>query len=245
MERNGFPRKTFFTYSYSPIPGDDGGVGGVFCACTEETQRVLGRTAASAAPRARGTSGRGQVDRDEPARSPPPRWPRTRTTSLSRCSICSSRMERRARLAGSSGLVPAHPASPSTVELGGDGDRWQFARVAATGEAVLVDGLAARFGRLPGGVWPESPSHAIVLPMLKASQSARPAGFVVAGISPRLPFDDDYRGFLGLVAGQIGDGRRERPGVRGGAAPRRGAGPSWTRRRPPSSRTSATSSARR
>jgi len=43
MERNGFPEEAFFTYSYSPIPGDDGGVGGLFCACTEETQRVLGR----------------------------------------------------------------------------------------------------------------------------------------------------------------------------------------------------------
>jgi signal transduction histidine kinase len=30
-----------------------------------------------------------------------------------------------------------------------------------------------------------------------------PAGFVVAGVSPRLVLDDDYKGFLGLLAGQI------------------------------------------
>src|SRR5215510_8249211 len=40
--RNGYAEETYFTYSYSPLPADEGGVGGLFCACTEETQRVLG-----------------------------------------------------------------------------------------------------------------------------------------------------------------------------------------------------------
>ena len=30
-----------------------------------------------------------------------------------------------------------------------------------------------------------------------------PAGFLVAGTNPRLAFNDDYRGFFGLAAGQI------------------------------------------
>ncbi|OKH29002.1 hypothetical protein NIES2101_43540 [Calothrix sp. HK-06] len=41
MERNGYTEETYFTFSYSPVPNDDGGIGGVFCACTEETKRVL------------------------------------------------------------------------------------------------------------------------------------------------------------------------------------------------------------
>ncbi|RYF15030.1 MAG: PAS domain-containing sensor histidine kinase [Comamonadaceae bacterium] len=40
MERNGFPEETWFTWSYSPIYDDDGRIGGLFCACTEETGRV-------------------------------------------------------------------------------------------------------------------------------------------------------------------------------------------------------------
>lgn len=39
MERNGFPEDTWFTWSYSPIY-DGEGIGGMFCACTEETGRV-------------------------------------------------------------------------------------------------------------------------------------------------------------------------------------------------------------
>jgi signal transduction histidine kinase len=41
MERNGFPEDTWFTWSYSPIYDDDGSIGGMFCAVTEETGRVL------------------------------------------------------------------------------------------------------------------------------------------------------------------------------------------------------------
>src|SRR5690349_8578077 len=42
MERNGYPEETYYTFSYSPIPDDHGTVGGIFCANTEDTQRVIG-----------------------------------------------------------------------------------------------------------------------------------------------------------------------------------------------------------
>jgi CheY-like chemotaxis protein len=41
MERNGFPEETYYTFSYSPIPNDDGSPGGIFCANTDDTQRVI------------------------------------------------------------------------------------------------------------------------------------------------------------------------------------------------------------
>ena len=40
MERNDYTEATYFTWSYSAIPDDSGGIGGVFCACTEETAHV-------------------------------------------------------------------------------------------------------------------------------------------------------------------------------------------------------------
>ncbi len=41
MLRNGFPEDTWYTFSYSPVRDESGGVGGMFCACTETTSRVL------------------------------------------------------------------------------------------------------------------------------------------------------------------------------------------------------------
>src|SRR4051794_27816512 len=42
MERNGYPEETYYTFSYSPIPDDDGSAGGIICANTDDTQRVIG-----------------------------------------------------------------------------------------------------------------------------------------------------------------------------------------------------------
>ena len=42
MERHGYPEETYYTFSYSPIPDDDGSVGGIFCANSDDTLRVIG-----------------------------------------------------------------------------------------------------------------------------------------------------------------------------------------------------------
>ncbi len=42
MERNGYPEETYYTFSYSPVPDDEGGTGGILCANTEDTQRIIG-----------------------------------------------------------------------------------------------------------------------------------------------------------------------------------------------------------
>jgi signal transduction histidine kinase len=72
----------------------------------------------------------------------------------------------------------------------------------AEAEPWLVEGLRARFARLPGGPWPEAPDRALVQPLLDPSR-AQPVGVLVTGLSPRRPLDDEYRGFLGLVAGHV------------------------------------------
>src|SRR5579863_4220870 len=42
MERYGYLEETYFTFSYSPLPDDEGNTAGIFCAVTEETERVIG-----------------------------------------------------------------------------------------------------------------------------------------------------------------------------------------------------------
>lgn len=41
INRHGFIEETYFTFSYSPVLDENGDVGGVFCACTETTEKVL------------------------------------------------------------------------------------------------------------------------------------------------------------------------------------------------------------
>ena len=46
MERNGYPEETYYTFSYSPIPDDDGSVGGIICANSDDTRARRRRAAA-------------------------------------------------------------------------------------------------------------------------------------------------------------------------------------------------------
>jgi len=42
MERHGYQEETYYTFSYSPIPDDDGNPGGIICYNTDDTRRVIG-----------------------------------------------------------------------------------------------------------------------------------------------------------------------------------------------------------
>ena len=42
IERHGYPETAYFDISYSAVPGESGGVGGVLCIVSETTERVLG-----------------------------------------------------------------------------------------------------------------------------------------------------------------------------------------------------------
>ena len=41
MNRKGFDEETWFTFSYSPVRGDDGEIAGMFCAVAETTEKVI------------------------------------------------------------------------------------------------------------------------------------------------------------------------------------------------------------
>jgi DNA-binding NtrC family response regulator len=40
MNRKGYDEQTWFTFSYSPVRDETGKVAGMFCACSETTQRI-------------------------------------------------------------------------------------------------------------------------------------------------------------------------------------------------------------
>ena len=42
MERHGYKEETYYTFSYSPVPNDSGGTGGLICANTDDTRRIIG-----------------------------------------------------------------------------------------------------------------------------------------------------------------------------------------------------------
>jgi PAS domain S-box-containing protein len=200
LERQGFSEESYHTFSYSPVPDDGGGIGGMLCVVTEDTERTIGerrmRTLRELAARTNDLA----KSVEDACRTAA----RTLATNLADVPFILlyllSNDERSVKLVGQTGLTPDSPPCPSEVERGRA--PWPFDRVAETGRSVIVDDLLPRFGPLTGGAWPEATTHALVLPMAKPGQT-RLAGFVVAGLSPRLVFNDAYRGFLDLLTGHI------------------------------------------
>src|SRR5262245_29112523 len=95
-------------------------------------------------------------------------------------------------------------AAPAEIGLNSESDVWRFGRILETGQGLTIEELDGKFGHLTAGAWNgEATIKAVALPLANAGIQEFPAGFLVAGISPRLTLDDDYRSFLELAAGHI------------------------------------------
>lgn len=203
LERNGFPEESYHTFSYSPVPDDHEGIGGILCAVKEDTQRVLSqrrlRTMRELAVRttheARDVTTACRTAIQVLAANP---------YDLSFALVYLLDTEKKnALLAGATGLPEEHSARIESIDLTSVGtNEWGFDRILKNPRLTFIDGLNRRFGPLPDGMWGVSADSALILPIAK-SGSEDIAGFLVAGLSPRLAFDDEYRGFLELTAGHI------------------------------------------
>ncbi|HXB05833.1 MAG TPA: ATP-binding protein [Puia sp.] len=183
MERNGYPEETYYTFSYTPIPGDDGGTAGIICANTDDTDRILSQ-----------------------------RQLRTLTDlgkQLADSGSYREAIDRTLRtLRGN-----AHDFPFVFFYIMGEGIGWgaghwdavlegPIKNALATREIQIVEGLRETMGRLPSGAWEVSPDRAVVQPIYKAGEK-EPYGFLVTGVNPyRLP-DEKYNGFLSLVGDQL------------------------------------------
>lgn len=191
LERHGFPEECYFNYAYSPIRDETGVVAGVFVACSESTRQVIGERRLELLSALGAKAAEAQSSED---------------ACLGACAVLAEasadlpfcliyaldEATSSLRLAGRSGIDAAHPGAPAEVPLNHPDQVWPFA-CAVKGETEVG---------LVGTAWPDASTRALVLPLLHG-QAAVPVGFLVAGVSPRLPLDSSYRGFLRLVAGAV------------------------------------------
>lgn len=207
LERNGYLEECYFTFSYSPIRDETGGIGGVFTAVSETTGQVLSerrlRTLHDLAERT------AEADTTEQA-----------------CSIAIEVLAedaadipfallyllenngKQARLCENLGLEANTLASPSVVELTQEEQAhtgtWPLAKVVRTGQVELKERLTERFDATLVQTVLGTPHCALILPISQPGQQT-PYGLLVAGISPLRALDDDYKNFFALAAGQVGN----------------------------------------
>jgi signal transduction histidine kinase len=200
MERNGYPEETYYTFSYSPVPDERGAPGGIICANTEDTPRIVGerqlallRDLASRASEARGRDDACKLSASSLALD-------SQDLPFALVYVLSEDRDR-LTLCASTGIDEGHAAAPTTVSASGRQGPWPLAQVVASGEVQLVE-LAGRIRDLPRGAWDLPPARVAVLPITGTAGSGQ-VGALVVGLNPYRLYDDAYRGFLQMVAGQL------------------------------------------
>lgn len=202
LERNGYLEECYFTFSYSPIPNDEGGVGGVFVTALETTDRVVEdrrrRTIRDLASRLAEARSEDEVCRIAAVTaSENPYFVPFLLLYLY------DPAEGIARVAASAGTSD-HQLSPATVNCRSS-SVWPFTEVLATGREQLVERLDVRFDNVPLSPWKTPTRTACVMPIHLRGRG-EPAGFLIAGINPRREFDQNYRQAFQLLADQIATG---------------------------------------
>jgi two-component sensor histidine kinase len=201
LHRGGQPEERYYTFSFSPVPEEDGRIGGIVCANSDETDRVIGaRRLALLREIATRTLEAGTVA-DVYAQS-------ARALASDSRDIPFAMIYRfeadgsRARLCGYSGILPGHAAAPDSIALDGAAP-WPLSDVARSGARRLVSRLGGKFADLPKGPWDQAPDEALVLPLADSADAA-PRGVLILAANPhRRREDDSFENFAALVARQI------------------------------------------
>ncbi|WP_437508045.1 ATP-binding response regulator [Sorangium sp. So ce1099] len=200
MERHGYEEETYYTFSYSPVPNDQGGTGGIICANTDDTRRIIGERQLA-------------LLRDLAAQTANARtWEEVCTRSALALATDAKDLpfallyildadRRRVQLAGAAGFERGHAAAPESIALA-EASPWPLAELLREHDVCREIELPADAGALPTGGWPRPPARAAALSLTPPGESGR-AGVLIVGLNPLRLFDDNYRGFLRLVAGQI------------------------------------------
>ena len=204
MERNGYPEETYFTFSYTPIPGDSGGTEGMFCANTDNTDRIISERQL----RTLTQLGKALIDAkttkevfDNTIRTlkeNPQDFPFAALYELDADGKMLS-------LAGKTTTLP-ETAFPPEIEM----EKAQtliplLAEVTETRKPMVLGNVIETFGALPSGPWQQPPHELILVPISSPSRK-HPAAILKVGLNPYRKADEKYRNFFDLVADQIATG---------------------------------------
>jgi signal transduction histidine kinase len=201
LERSGYPEETYHTFSYSPLPDDDGSIAGMLCVVMEETQRLIGERRVATL---RDLAAELSAVRSEPEVL------QAITRSLARnpkdlpfllvylANADTGRLWRVIDSARTDGW-----AAPETVTRPEDLP-FPAATVLSGSEKRLIHDLSGLPGQSAGASG-QPPRQAVIVPIAQQGQE-RPAGLLIAGLNPYRPFDEAYAGFIDLVAAQIAAG---------------------------------------
>ncbi|MBR8838694.1 MAG: response regulator [Stigonema ocellatum SAG 48.90 = DSM 106950] len=189
LDRNGYLEECYFTFSYSPIMDETGGIGGIFTAVTETTKRVLGERRLHTLGKLAATTAKARTIEEACLLSAATLAENSHDIPFSVFYVLDETREQ-ASLKATTGTNAATLLTNEQMSLI---QPTEFEHVIQTGEVLFIENLT---------VLSDLPSSVLVLPITQANQE-HPVGLVVVGVSPRRKLDDDYQSFFELIVGHV------------------------------------------
>lgn len=199
LERKGFREEGYYNFSYSPIINEDGEVGGLFCACHEETKKVLQQRRMQMSTEINTASW--NAESIEEVLDATFKIIQKNYSDIPFSALYLLDNKGHVRLAGSTVEHQGHEAFPAFMDVGTN-DFWNFERVLSTGMPVFVEGVREKISRLNHTMLGEIPNNAVCMPVFKPAED-HPVGLMIFGVSPNLVYDDNYQHFFHLITSKI------------------------------------------
>jgi PAS domain S-box-containing protein len=204
LERSGYMEETYHTFSYSPLPDEQGAIAGMLCVVSEDTDRVIGERRMATL---RDLGSVPTTFREEQAfldASAGPLAANQRSMPFTAVYLFDGAGD--ARLSTTTGLSAGHVAAPELIEAADPAPVWPAAEIlAGDTDAIVIGDIDERFEGLPTGEWALPPRQALMVDLPDPS-GGRPFGFIVVGANRYRPLDEDYRAFIGLIAQRLAAG---------------------------------------
>ena len=198
LERFGFPEESYHTFSYSPIYDDASRIAGMLCVVTEVTERVIGERRLrvlrdlAASPRAETAEEAGRRLINVLANNP---------LDVSFASLyLLDQSQEHLQLIQHCGDLPEH-LRPVHIDLDDRAGPWPMVAAISSAAPQIVELPRAGPESVTSLLWPDRIHQALVLPVRQGSSTS--SAVLIAGVTPRRPLDDAYRGFLDLVVRQF------------------------------------------
>lgn len=200
MERYGYPEETYYTFSYSPVPGDNGGTAGMICYNTASTERIITERSLQTLQELGRLAKKNTLDEVYTAA----------VNALEKnnkdfpCAVI-YKIDEETNTANAfafAGINKDHPELAKNIDLNNPGPLGKNLSKAVTENTMVTSETARRWKNLPKGAWQVMAKNFVHVPVSGANKKF-PLAVLSAALNPYRKFDDAYKNFVQLVADQI------------------------------------------
>jgi len=200
MERNNYPEETYYTFSYTPIPGDQGGTAGMICANSDDTARIINERALQT------LRDIGKLSYEESTDKIYSRAARVLFENKKDFPFALfyevSPAHDEARAVAWAGMREDYRAFPEVISIRTSTPDTAHIYDAIHRREVIITDNHGEISYVPQGAWHIPPKQFLYIP-LSLSNDMLPAAILMIGLNPFRKYDNAYQQFIQLLIDQL------------------------------------------